>query len=126
MSAEIIRLPRAGAPANEKDLAMTDWIPVAAMEDIPRLGARVVKPRDGGTVNIAVFRNADDEMFALADQCPHKGGPLSQGIVHGRHVTCPLHGWNIALTDGNAVAPDMGCAGRYAVKVEDGVVFIKL
>ena len=102
---------------------MKPWTQVAALEDIPRLGARVVKRTQG---DIAVFRNADDEVFALRDQCPHKGGPLSQGIVHGRHVTCPLHGWNIALADGEAVAPDKGCAGTFPVKVEEGQVYLQL
>jgi len=102
---------------------MKDWTRVAALDDIPRLGARVVKHADG---DIAVFRNAEDEVFALRDKCPHKGGPLSQGIVHGKHVTCPLHGWNIALFDGEAVAPDKGATGTFAVKVEGGIVFLQV
>ena len=73
------------------------WMKVSAMEDIPSLGARVVKSVHG---DIAVFRNAEDEVFALLDKCPHKGGPLSQGIVFGRHVACPLHNWSIGLADG--------------------------
>ena len=93
----------------------------AALQDIPVLGARAVKRADG---DIAVFRNAEDEVFALRDKCPHKGGPLSQGIVFGKTVACPLHNWQIGLADGQAVAPDVGCAGRFEVKVEDGVVFL--
>ena len=102
---------------------MKDWTRVAALDDIPRLGARVVKSAHG---DIAVFRNAEDEVFALRDKCPHKGGPLSQGIVFGRHVACPLHNWSIGLADGEALAPDKGCAGTFPVKVEDGVVFLQL
>lgn len=102
---------------------MKAWTRVAALDEIPSLGARVVKRTEG---DIAVFRNAENEVFALRDKCPHKGGPLSQGIVHGRHVTCPLHGWNIALADGEAVAPDKGCAGTFPVKIEDGVVFLQI
>jgi len=83
----------------------------------------VVKSAHG---NIAVFRTAEDEVFALADKCPHKGGPLSQGIVFGRTVACPLHGWNVGLDDGNAVAPDKGCTHSYAVRIEDGVVFLQV
>ena len=124
MSADIISLRDPARDATKEERNMTEWTRVAALEDIPRLGARVVKPRQG-EVNIAVFRNAEDEVFALADKCPHKGGPLSQGIVHGRHVTCPLHGWNIALFDGNAVAPDKGCAETYPTKVEDGIVYLQ-
>lgn len=99
------------------------WVKVAALQDIPRLGARVVKSVHG---DIAVFRNAEDEVFALRDQCPHKGGPLSQGIVFGRTVACPLHNWQIGLADGEAVAPDKGCAGTFAVKMEGGVVFLDI
>lgn len=99
------------------------WVRACKVEDIPPLGARVVKSPCG---NIAVFRNGENEVFALEDRCPHKGGPLSQGIVHGRKVACPLHNWNIQLEDGCAVAPDEGCAKSFAVKVEDGEVFLKL
>ncbi len=120
MSAGIERMrrdtPQPGAAAG-------DWIRVGAIEDIPRLGARVVRSAHG---DIAVFRSAGDEVFALRDRCPHKGGPLSQGIVFGRHVACPLHNWSIGLEDGAAVAPDRGCAGRYPVKVENGIVFLRV
>jgi assimilatory nitrate reductase catalytic subunit len=73
---------------------------------------------------VAVFRNADDEVFALLDRCPHKGGPLSQGIVFGTRVACPLHNWTIGLADGCAQAPDEGCTPRFAVKVAAGVVHL--
>ncbi len=107
---------------NRGDSLSTAWRKVCELEAIPRLGARVVKSAQG---DIAVFRTADDEVFALADKCPHKGGPLSQGIVFGRKVACPLHGWNIGLDDGKAVAPDHGCTRSYAVKVEGGAVFLR-
>jgi nitrite reductase (NADH) small subunit len=68
----------------------------------------------------------DDAVFALRDQCPHKGGPLSQGIVHGNKVACPLHDWKISLDTGIAVAPDEGCAARFPVRVEGGKVFLSL
>lgn len=99
------------------------WRRICALDDIPRLGARVVRSVHG---NIAVFRTADDEVFALADKCPHKGGPLSQGIVFGRKVACPLHGWSIGLDDGRAAAPDVGCARTFAVKVEEGAVLLRI
>jgi nitrite reductase (NADH) small subunit len=102
-------------------MPVDQWRHVCALTDIPRLGARVVHTAHG---DIAVFRDAGDAVFALSDRCPHKGGPLSQGIVHGRHVTCPLHGWNIGLQDGNAMAPDQGCAATYPVKVEAGGVYL--
>ena len=96
---------------------------VCRLEDIPRQGARVVKCEQG---DVAVFRTADDRVFALEDKCPHKGGPLSQGIVHGHRVACPLHGWNVELGDGSAVAPDRGCARRFEVRIEAGAVLIGL
>lgn len=102
---------------------MSEWIEVGRVEDIPQLGARVIKTPEG---NIGIFRTAADEVFALRDSCPHKGGPLSQGIVHGRSVTCPLHNWRIEFETGAAVAPDEGCAARYPVRVEEGKVSISL
>lgn len=102
---------------------MTHWKDILDLNDIPRLGARVV--RHGG-LNIAVFRTADDQVFALEDRCPHKGGPLSQGIIHGKRVTCPLHNWNVELESGCAVAPDVGCAREFPVKVEGGRVWLAL
>ena len=103
---------------------MTTWKLICKLEDIPQLGSRIVRPEKGG--DIAIFRNAEDEVFALHDKCPHKNGPLSQGIVHGRRVTCPLHGWNIGLEDGHAVAPDVGSCNKFQVKVEAGEVFLAL
>ncbi len=104
-------------------LSMERWIKACSIEDIPKLGSRVLKSAQG---DIAVFRNAEDEVFALADRCPHKGGPLSQGIVFGRRVACPLHNWSIALDDGCAAAPDEGCARSFPVKIEAGEVFVRL
>ncbi|MCL4315764.1 MAG: nitrite reductase small subunit NirD [Gammaproteobacteria bacterium] len=99
------------------------WIEVGTLNDIPPLGARVVRTARG---DIALFRTANDEVFALNDKCPHKGGPLSQGIVHGKRVTCPLHNWVVELTNGSAVAPDEGRTACYPVKVERGVISISL
>ena len=99
---------------------MTQWKYICKLEDIPVLGARRVTRAQG--LEVAVFRTATDEVFALLDRCPHKGGPLSQGIVFGRSVACPLHNWTIALCDGVAMAPDHGCTPRFAVKVENGTV----
>ena len=97
-------------------------VDVCALEDIPRLGARRVRRMDGA--EIAVFRTADDRVFAVLDRCPHKGGPLSQGIVFGTKVACPLHNWTIAFADGRARAPDEGCTPTFACKVEGGQVFL--
>ena len=99
-----------------------DWKLICRVDDIPRLGARRVARAQGAAV--AVFRTADDRVFALLDRCPHKGGPLSQGIVAGDGVACPLHNWTIALADGCARAPDAGCTPRFAVRVQDGAVML--
>lgn len=100
-----------------------DWIQIGHIEDIPRQGSRVVQTSSG---EIALFRSLDDQVFALENRCPHKGGPLSQGIVHGKRVTCPLHNWVIELENGNAVAPDVGCARHHEVRVAHGVVFLEV
>jgi len=102
---------------------MSNWIEIGSVEDIPPLGARVVR---NGSQDIAVFRNANDEVFAVNDECPHKKGKLSQGIVHDQSVTCPLHNWKIDLTSGQAMGPDEGCTGHFEVKVEAGKIYLDL
>ncbi len=101
---------------------MSEWKTICRVDDIPVLGARRVS-RPGAT-DVAIFRNAEDKVFALLDRCPHKGGPLSQGIVFGESVACPLHNWTIGLDDGCAKAPDQGCTQRFRVMVENGVVHL--
>ncbi len=100
---------------------MTNWTDILALEDIPRLGSRVVRT---DTMDVAIFRTADDQVFALRDACPHKGGPLSQGIVHGTSVTCPLHNWKIDLASGEALGPDEGCTNVFEARVENGRVLL--
>jgi nitrite reductase (NADH) small subunit len=99
------------------------WVEICALTDIPKLGSRVVAGPQG---NIAVFRTNRDRLFALDDRCPHKGGPLSQGIVHGDWVACPLHNWQIGLDTGVARTPDEGCTLRHKVKAEGGRVWLWL
>ena len=101
-----------------------EWQVICRVDDIPVLGARRVS-RPGQT-EVAVFRNAENKVFALLDRCPHKGGPLSQGIVFGESVACPLHNWTIGLADGCAKSPDDGCVQRFAVKVDEGDVYLAL
>ncbi|MCL5040999.1 MAG: nitrite reductase small subunit NirD [Gammaproteobacteria bacterium] len=100
-----------------------NWLDICALEEIPQLGSRVINGPKG---DIALFRTGADEVFALDDRCPHKGGPLSQGIIYGKQVACPLHNWQIQLESGEAVAPDVGCAHSYPVRVEDGRVQLAL
>jgi nitrite reductase (NADH) small subunit len=99
------------------------WVRVARIEEIPLRGARVVRLRDQ---DIAVFRTSADRVFALLDRCPHRGGPLSQGIVHGDCVTCPLHDWVIRLETGEARGPDDGRTERFPVEIASGEVLLGL
>lgn len=101
---------------------MSGWIDVAGLDDIPRRGARVVKTRLGC---VAVFRTGDDQVFAIDDTCPHKNGPLSEGIVHGASVTCPLHNWVFDLRTGQAQGADQGQVATYAAKVEQGRILLE-
>ena len=103
-------------------MKMTAWTVICRVDDIPVLGSRRVARARGG--DVAVFRNGEGEVFALLDRCPHKGGPLSQGIVFGTSVACPLHNWTIGLDDGCARGADEGCTPRFACKVEDGSVLL--
>ncbi len=98
-------------------------IEIGTLSDIPRLGARTVETPAG---QIAVFRTAEDDVFALLNRCPHKGGPLSEGIVAGRTVACPLHNWVINLNDGQAVAPDEGCARSFPVRLKGDRLWLTL
>ena len=99
-----------------------EWKVICSVNDIPVLGSRVVQRAE--QTSVAIFRNSEDKVFALLDKCPHKGGPLSQGIVFGERVACPLHNWNIELGSGCAVAPDEGCTQKFSVKVENGDVYL--
>ncbi len=96
-------------------MTLPDWVDVGGFDEIPARGARVVATPSG---DVAIFRTADGGIFALRDRCPHKGGPLSQGIVHGESVTCPLHNWVISLETGQAQGADSGCAGKIPVRLE--------
>ena len=100
----------------------TIWQAVCRVDDIAPLGARRIAREQG--LGVAVFRGAGDRVFALLDRCPHKGGPLSQGIVFGDSVACPLHNWTLSLVDGQAKAPDVGCAVSFACIVEGDTVYL--
>jgi nitrite reductase (NADH) small subunit len=101
--------------------AMDDWTEIGRLEDIPRRGARCVRTPAGP---IAVFRTMDDRVYAIEDRCPHKGGPLSQGIVHGAQVTCPLHNWVFSLETGQAQGADEGRVRTIPLDIVDGRIFL--
>jgi len=100
-----------------------NWIEVGKIDDIPLLGSRVVQSPEG---EIALFRNSENEVFALRNRCPHKGGPLSDGLVSGRRVTCPMHNWVLEMESGSAVAPDEGCTPAYPVRIDGDVIYLSL
>ncbi|MDX1749012.1 MAG: nitrite reductase small subunit NirD [Methylophaga sp.] len=102
---------------------MQNWTEVGPVESVPKKGSRVMTTPDG---DVAIFRTSGDEVFALFDQCPHKKGPLSQGIVYDKRVACPLHNWVIDLSSGEATGPDEGCTRSFDTKVEDGLIYIAL
>ncbi len=102
---------------------MSDWIEITQLDQIPVLGSRVVKT---DSMDIAIFRTSDDRIFAVRDACPHKQGPLSQGIVHGTSVTCPLHNWKIDLASGEALGADEGCTNVYDTKVENNMIYLRM
>ena len=101
---------------------MNEWTAICRVQDIPPLGARRVARQRG--LDVAIFRTSGDEVFALLDRCQHKGGVLSQGIVFGRQVACPLHNWTIGLDNGAAREPDEGCTPSFAVRVDAGMVYL--
>lgn len=93
-----------------------EWIDIGDLADIARRGARCVQTPQG---KVGVFRTADDRIFALDNHCPHRGGPLTEGIVHGHSVTCPLHNWVIALDSGLAQGADAGQTRSWPIRVVD-------
>ncbi len=104
-------------------MTMGDLVDIGTLADIPVRGARVLRTAEGC---IAVFRTIDNAVFALDDRCPHRGGPLSQGIVHGRSVTCPLHNWVLSLETGEACGADQGRTRAYPIEVRDGRLLLDL
>ena len=99
------------------------WIAIGSISEIPLRGARCINTPSG---KIAVFRTGDDRVFAIDDHCPHKGGPLSQGIVHGASVTCPLHNWVISLETGKALGADQGCTRTIPVKRDGDTILVAI
>lgn len=107
----------------QTDPGTGEWIAVGFLSDIPQQGARCVKQ---GDLTIAIFRTSDDQIFALEDKCPHKDGPLSQGIVHGDCVSCPLHNWVIDLATGKAQGVDEGETRAFPVRLDGETIFLAI
>jgi len=124
MTASVMASPR--IVVAEPEATEVVFTAICALADIPALGARIVERPRHPEGDVAVFRTADDRAFAMQDRCPHQGGPLSQGIVFGERVACPLHNWSVELATGCATAPDEGCARSFPVRVERGVVYVAL
>ena len=100
------------------------WIAVTQCENIPLREGRAVMVHDK---ELAVF-NLGERFLAVENRCPHRGGPLSDGIVSGNTVVCPLHAWRVCLDDGSVVKPaeQKACVISYRTKVEDGIVCVQL
>lgn len=102
---------------------MAKWYKITEIENIPSMGSRKVEI---GEIEIAIFKTRDGSIFAINNVCPHKQGKLSEGLVHEKQVTCPLHSWEIDLTTGKALGNDSGCTNIYESKIVDGIVYISL
>lgn len=95
------------------------WMSVCSLADIPSYGSRKLHV---GRITVALIRTEGEQVYALEDRCPHRGGPLSEGIVSADRVACPLHGQCVELATGRTIAPDEGCTQRFALRVVDGEV----
>ena len=102
--------------------SVAEWLDIGSVDQLPALGARTLPVRGGD--EIAIFHTANGDVYALVNKCPHKSGPLSQGIVHDTTVTCPLHNWRISHVTGKALAEDEGCVPVIPVKVDGGRILI--
>ena len=102
--------------------AVGEWLDIGTVDQLPALGARTLPVRGGE--EIAIFHTANGEVYALLNKCPHKQGPLSQGIVHDITVTCPLHNWRISLITGKVLGDDEGCVPVIPVKIDGGRILI--
>lgn len=100
---------------------MSKWIKITQTENIPSMGSRVIQY---GELEIAVFKTRDGSIFAINNECPHKQGKLSEGLVHDHVVTCPMHNWDIDLKSGTALGNDSGCTNTYDSKIEDNIFYI--
>lgn len=100
---------------------MATWYKITQIENIPQMGSRIVEILD---TQIAIFKTKSDEIFAINNTCPHKQGKLSEGLVHDKIVTCPLHNWDIDLESGEALGNDTGCTNVYETKIEDGIIYL--
>ena len=107
---------------------MSNWIKVLPFENVPKLGASVMRTTNsvGNALEIGIFRLEDDRIFAINNKCPHKAGPLSQGIVYGDKVACPMHNWKISLVTGKAEEPDVGETACFNTKVENGFIYLQI
>ncbi len=102
---------------------MSDWIEVCKLDEIPKGAGRTVRTADAV---IALFRLSDDSVRAVENRCPHKGGPLAEGIVSGRDVLCPLHNQRIHLDTGEVAPPDSGCVRVFETRIEDDRVLLRV
>ena len=98
------------------------WTRITYAEDIPLREGRAVEI-DGR--EIALF-NLGDRFLAVENRCPHRGGPLADGIISGCTVVCPLHAWKVDLEEGSVFKPERACVATYPVRIDDGIISIQV
>ncbi len=108
------------------------WQMICREDEVPLHGGRTVvigntESNSDGETEVALFKLSTSETVAIENKCPHKGGPLSMGIVSGKTVLCPLHNTRINLISGTPepACNEMGTARVYEVKSEDGMIWLK-
>lgn len=111
------------AQANTPHTDAMDWIDAGPLTAIPCPGARQLRTEQ---ITLAIVRTSSDTIYAIADACPHRGGPLSQGMVYGERLQCPMHGLVIDLVSGAAIAPDHGSTATYPVRINNGHILVGL
>ncbi|OMF32217.1 nitrite reductase [Paenibacillus sp. FSL H8-0548] len=104
---------------------MTTKLLVANLSDIDIKGSRTIKIKE---TEIAVFRLTDGSVLAVENKCPHKGGVLSEGMVCGTAVHCPLHDWKIDLRSGRVQEPDEGCVVTFETEIDQvsGSIYVTI
>ena len=109
---------------NESKSLVNKWVRITGIENIPLREGRGVQIAGH---DIAIF-NLGDRILAVENKCPHRGGPLADGIVSGSNVVCPLHAWKVDLASGEVVNQSMNapCIKTYATRFENGVVLLEI
>lgn len=98
------------------------WVALGAVEQIGLGQGRCFRI---GALQLAIFRLRSGEVYALDAACPHRGGPLADGLIGGQTVICPLHGYRFSLSDGRSLDGEFN-TNSYPVEIRDGGLYVKL